>query len=170
MDAAAQARYEEWAAARAPSLHRTAYLLCGDWHVAEDMVQEALVRAASRWRRLEGMEQPEAYVRKVLVNGVRRRGRLRSSSERPASALPSPAVLDGAQERADRDALMGALARLPARQRATVVLRYFEQLSEVETAHALECSTGTVKSQTSRALAALRRDLTAQEATCSPRH
>lgn len=170
MDEAATRRFREWAAARAAPLHRTAYLLCGDWHVAEDLVQEAMARTALNWRRVEAASSPDAYVRQILVNETRARWRRRSNHERPAELLPEAMVQDGAEERARRDELMSALRDLPARQRATVVLRFFDGLSESETAHALDCSTGTVKSQTSRGLASLRKALAPQETTCAPRN
>jgi RNA polymerase sigma-70 factor (sigma-E family) len=147
-------------------LHRSAFLLCGDWQIAEDLVQESLARAAAHWHRIEQVSQPDAYVRRILVNQARQRFRRRSSHERPADSLPEPGINDGAEARAGRDELMSALASLPVRQRAAVVLRYFEQLSEAETADALGCSVGTVKSQTSRALATLRRVLITQEMPC----
>lgn len=162
----AERRFREWAAARTARLHRTAYLLCGDWHVAEDLVQEALTRAALHWRRVETVDEPDAYVRRILVNAAAQRWRRRSTHERPAGHVPDPQMDDGSDARAERDALIAALRALPTRQRATVVLRFFEQLSEAETADALQCSVGTVKSQTSRALATLRLTLTAEEIPC----
>lgn len=160
--------FREWAAARSRTMHRTAYLLCGDWHVAEDLVQEALARTALHWRRVQRAEHPDAYIRKILVNEATRRWRRRSTHERPAERLPEQSAQDSAHEFGVRDELMTALRALPRRQRAAVVLRYFDQLSEAETARALDCSTGTVKSQTSRALTALRHSLTNQEAPCTP--
>ncbi len=168
MDSDAGQRFTSWAQARAGRLHRTAYLLCGDWHVAEDLVQESLARTALAWRRIERMEDPDAYVRRVLVNQARQRWRLRRTHEVPTGALPEAVSADGADNRADRQALVQALQRLPRRQRAVVVLRFFEQLSVAETALALECSEGTVKSQTSRALAALRQHVTEQEISWTP--
>ena len=156
MDDEARQRFTGWAQARADRLHRTAFLMCGDWHAAQDLVQEALARTALAWRRIEQMEDPDAYVRQVLVNQARQRWRQRRTHELPSCSLPEPASADGADERADRQALVQALQHLPRRQRAVVVLRFFEQLSVAETAHALKCSEGTVKSQTSRALTALR--------------
>ena len=168
MDEAAEGRFRDWAGARAAPLHRTAFLLCGDWHVAEDLVQEAMARAALNWRRIEAADSPDAYVRKILVNEGRARWRRRSSRERPAERLPEGQVEDGSAERARRDELLTALRALPPRQRAAVVLRYFDQLSEAETARALDCSLGTVKSQTSRALATLRKTLQPEELACAP--
>jgi RNA polymerase sigma-70 factor (sigma-E family) len=159
LDALGGEGFRVWARDHAAALHRTAYLLCGDWHVAEDLVQESLARTALHWRRIERTGGADAYVRKVLVNQARQRWRRRRVSERLLESddlleLPVP---DGVQERVDRDQLMAALRRLPPRQRAAVVLRYFEQLSEAEAAEALGCSIGNVKSQTHRALITLRR-------------
>ena len=166
MDSESEQRFTAWAAARAPRLHRTAFLLCGDWQIAEDLVQESLARAAAHWRRIEQVSEPDAYVWRILINQSRQRFRRRSNHERTADRLPEPGISDGAEARAGRDELMTMLAALPARQRAAIVLRYFEQLSEAETAEALDCSVGTVKSQTSRALVALRRALKTQELPC----
>ena len=159
-------RFVVWASARIAGLHRTAYLLCGDWHTAEDCVQEALARVAVSWTRIERLENPDAYVRRVLVNKVRERHRRRSSGEVPTDQFGDLAVADGSQARADRDELVAALRQLPRRQRAAVVLRYFDGLSEAETAAALRCSVGTVKSQTSRALDKLRIVLTREASPC----
>jgi len=166
VDAQAEQRFQSWAAARVGRLHRVAYLLCGDWHVAEDMVQEALTSAALHWRRVEQADQPDAYVRRILVNQVSRHWRRRSTHERPVPHLPEAVVADGSDGRAIREEVMDAMRQLPPRQRAAVVLRYFEQLSEAETAAALGCSVGTVKSQTSRALTTLRRTLEPKELPC----
>jgi RNA polymerase sigma-70 factor (sigma-E family) len=166
VDSDSEQRFTTWAAARVATLHRTAFLLCGDWQIAEDLVQESLARAALHWRRIERVSEPDAYVRRILINQARQRFRRRSAYEWPAERLPESGIGDGAEARARRDALMTALSALPARQRAAVVLRYFEQLSEAETADALGCSVGTVKSQTSRALVTLRRALITQELPC----
>lgn len=168
MDSDARQRFTAWAHARANRLHRTAYLLCGDWHTAEDLVQEALARTALGWRRIERMEDPDAYVRRVLVNQANQRWRLRRTHELPTGDLPESVAADGADNRADRQALMQALQRLPRRQRAVVVLRFFEQLSVAETALALDCSEGTVKSQTSRALSGLRQHVTDRGSAWTP--
>lgn len=168
MDDEADGRFREWANARAGRLHRTAFLLCGDWHAAEDLVQEAMARTALNWRRVEAAADPDAYVRKILVNECRSRWRRRSNRECPSDRLPDVRVDDGADARARRDELITALLALPPRQRATVVLRYFDGLTEAQTAQALGCSQGTVKSQTSRALTALRTHLTPRETPCEP--
>lgn len=168
MDSDSRLRFSAWAQARAGRLHRTAYLMCGDWHAAEDLAQEALARTALAWRRIERLEDPDAYVRRMLVNQARQRWRLRRTHELPTGTLPEQAAPDGADTRADRQALVQALQQLPRRQRAVVVLRFYEQLSVAETALALECSEGTVKSQTSRALTAMRRHVTNEEISWTP--
>ncbi len=129
-------------------------------------MQEALTRTALHWKRVESADNPDAYVRQILVNQARQRWRRRAGSEPPVNAIRDAAVPDGAQDRAVRAELLAAVGRLPHRQRAALVFRYFEQLSEAETALALGCSIGTVKSQTHRALTALRRILSTEELPC----
>jgi RNA polymerase sigma-70 factor (sigma-E family) len=165
VDSVSEARYAEWASSRLASLHRFAFLLCGDWHTAEDLVQEALAKTAVHWKRVEAAEHPDAYVRRILVNTSHSMWRRHWRRPRQARLERDVAIPDGADERARRDELMTALRQLPERQRATVVLRYFLQLSEAETAQTLDCSVGTVKSQTSKALAALRRAIPAEAPT-----
>lgn len=136
------------------TLLRRAFLLVGDHSRAEDLVQTSLVSIYPRWRRIK---DPGAYVRMVMVRtaiGWRRR---RWTSELPTDPLPDiESEPDRADEVALADVVRGALMRLTPDQRAVVVLRYFEDCSEAETAHALGCSIGTVKSRASRAFAALR--------------
>ena len=160
MNAAEEERFRAWAGPRIGRIHRAAYLLCGDWHEAEELVQDALARAFVHWKRVEASENPDAYVRKIVVNEAKQRWRRRRPKASPA--FVEQAVPDGAHERAVHDELLNALKQLPARQRAAVVLRYFEQLSEAETAQALGCSVGTVKSSTHRAVTALRLILTSE--------
>ena len=156
-DAAADAAFTEFAAASRSRLRSTAYLLCGDWDRASDHVQEGLIRVYVAWPRLVRQGGELAYARKAVVSAFLDASRKRSSTERPAAEHSDRASAeDIASAVADRAALMAALARLPARQRACVVLRYFEELDVRETAAALGCSEGTVKSQTSRALDSLR--------------
>jgi RNA polymerase sigma-70 factor (sigma-E family) len=156
-DAEADAAFTQFAAASRSRLRSTAYLLCGDWERASDHVQEGLLRMYVAWPRLERQGGELAYARKAVVSAFLDSTRKRSSTERPSSEHPDrPSDEDVASAVADRAALMAALARLPGRQRACVVLRYFEELDVRETAVVLSCSEGTVKSQTSRALAALR--------------
>jgi RNA polymerase sigma-70 factor (sigma-E family) len=156
-DAAGDAAFTEFAAASRGRLRSTAYLLCGDWERASDHVQEGLIRVYVAWPRLVRHGGELAYARKAVVSAFLDSRRKRSSTERPASEHSDRASAeDLAAGVADRAALMAALARLPRRQCACLVLRYFEELDVRETAAALGCSEGTVKSQTSRALASLR--------------
>jgi RNA polymerase sigma-70 factor (ECF subfamily) len=160
VDSSAEARFVEWASSRSRALHRFAFLLCGDWHIAQDLVQEALTKTALHWNRIESVDNPDAYVRRIVINtfhSMQRRPAWRLASRRAATEV---SVTDHSVDFAARDALMVALRALPMRQRAAVVLRYYEQLSEAETAVALECSVGTVKSQTSKALQSMRRMMT----------
>ena len=157
--------FDEFVARSATSLGRTAALLAGDRHLAEDLLQTALAKTYLRWHRLREPAAAEAYVRRVMVTTVIRWRRRRWHGEIPAAELPEPAGAAGAGTDAYRDAyrdadtrelLRRALAKLPPQQRAVLVLRYFEDLGEGEVARLLGCSRGTVKSRTSRALAALR--------------
>jgi len=159
MNSAEEERFRAWASPRIGRLHRAAYLLCGDWHEAEELAQEALARTFVHWKRVETAANPDAYVRKIIVNEARQRWRRRYRHHDPLRAVDE-AVEDGTHQRAVHDELMAALRALPARQRAAVVLRYFEQLSEAETAAVLGCSVGTVKSSTHRAVTTLRQILT----------
>jgi RNA polymerase sigma-70 factor (sigma-E family) len=148
-----QEEYLDFVGSRAASLHRTAYLLCGDWHLANDLVQETLVQTYRHWRRIQRADNQNAYVRRVLVNEFNRHWRrysglpVRADTDRFVAAVP-----DVSEEVVNRADLLRALLTLPVRQRATVVLRYLEGMSERETAAVMGCSEGTVKSQTSRAL------------------
>jgi RNA polymerase sigma-70 factor (sigma-E family) len=144
-------------------LLRTAYLLTGDRGHAEDVVQTALLRTARRWR--TARQAPEAYARTVVVNLAKDRWRRlsRRPDETPIGAHEPDVRSSTHDGLLDRDALLRAASGLPAGQRAVLVLRYFDDLSVEDTAAALGCTTGTVKSQTSRALANLRAALTPQE-------
>jgi len=144
-------------AARSGALLSFAYVLTGDRRDAEDVVQTALAATALGWHRLRRKDNPEGYVRRSIVrthlNLVRRRGwRERPTGDLPELADPRPAGADVDE----RDAMWQLLARLPARQRAVLVLRYYEDLSEADIAEVLGCSRGTVKSQSAKALARLR--------------
>jgi RNA polymerase sigma-70 factor (sigma-E family) len=150
-------RYRDFVVARAPALRRTAFLVCGDWHRAEDAVQAVLVQLYVRPPRV--WDAADAWVRTALVRKLvdesRRSWRRR---EHPTDELPERAALPDAAH-GDRDVLLAALRLLPARQRAVVVLRYWEDMSVTETAAALDLNEGTVKSHASRGLAALRLQL-----------
>ncbi|WAZ21610.1 SigE family RNA polymerase sigma factor [Streptomyces cinnabarinus] len=150
-------RFQEFVRARWSHLVRTAYLLTGDAHHAEDLTQTALAKAYRSWRRVARSDNPEAYVRRMLVSCNSDRFRKRRVREALTAAPPERAGRDEAYAWADaRSALLPALAELPPRQRAVVVLRYWEDLSEAEVADTLGCSPGTVKSQASKGLAKLR--------------
>jgi RNA polymerase sigma-70 factor (sigma-E family) len=148
--------FADFVATRSPALLRTAYLLTCDWSTAEDLLQTALAKAWFAWGRIDG--DPEPYVRRILVTTYASWWRRRWSGEVPTEQLPHAAATDRTAQVDDRDALWQALGRLPKRQRAVVVLRYFEDLTEAQTADALGVAVGTVKSQTSKALATLRVD------------
>jgi len=150
------ARLSEYVRGQWPSLVRYATLLCGDAVEAEELVQSALVRVALRWPFVRDKENPDGYVKRAIVhgqiNGWRRVGR----RETVVPELPEVAAPDALSALHEHDAIRRALATLPPRQRAVVVLRYLDDRSEQETAALLGCSVGTVKSQTFKALAKLR--------------
>jgi len=148
--------FAAFADATGPSLRRTAYLMCGDWERAADITQETLVRVYMAWTRLDPDHGVHAYARRVAVRVAIDQGRKRSSHEVPTDEVAEHAVADSAEQLVERALLMTALAELPARQRACVVLRYYEDLSVESVAEALGCRPGTVKSQTARGLAILR--------------
>ncbi|MFF4882837.1 SigE family RNA polymerase sigma factor [Streptomyces nigra] len=157
MQAELEAQFQEFVRARWSHLVRTAYLLTGDAHHAEDLTQTALAKAYRAWRRVSRADSPEAYVRRMLVSCNSDRFRKRRVRESLTDALPDRAGRDEGYAGVDeRGALLGALAQLPPRQRAVVVMRYWEDLSEAEVAELLGCSVGTVKSQASKGLAKLR--------------
>lgn len=154
--------FDRFVRAHADSLLRSAFLLTGDLQEAEDLVQETLAGVARRWRRVASMASPTGYARRVLVNRIidgstRRRRRRDELGRSGAPDLYPTGRPDGALQAVDgRLDLLQALQVLPARQRAVLVLRYWEDLSEGDTADVLGCSTGTVKSTASRGLARLR--------------
>jgi RNA polymerase sigma-70 factor (sigma-E family) len=144
--------FTQFVAVRYGDLLKTAYLLTGSPHLAEDLVQSCLLKVMGRWREVQ---EPMAYLRRAMVNdhtSVWRRLR----RELLSAQLPEPGGGDPTAGLADRTALVAELARLPKRMRSVLVLRYWEDLSEAETAKVLGCSVGTVKSQASRGLARLR--------------
>ncbi|MET7961129.1 SigE family RNA polymerase sigma factor [Micromonospora zamorensis] len=150
-------QFREFVAARSAALLRTAYLLTGDWATAEDLLQTALTKTYLAWKRLGGIEAVEPYARRVMVNTSTSWWRRRWHGERPTEVLPERAGVDEIEQQLDRDLLWRHLRELPNRQRAVLVLRYYEDMSEAQTAAMLDISPGTVKSQSSRALATLRR-------------
>ena len=157
MKPADESAFIDFAEAARPRLRRTAFLMCGDWHLASDHVQEGLIRVYVAWPRLTRQGGELAYARKAVVSAFLDSRRKRSSTEVPSEAnVSTPSGQDVASSVTARAALLAALRRLPERQRACVVLRYFEDLDVAETAATLGCSQGTVKSQTSKALGSLR--------------
>lgn len=147
-------------ATRSPALLRSAWLLTGDDALAEDLVQTALARAWPRWERIYRSDtSAEAYVRKVMVTTYANWWRRKWRAEQPTADVPQRSEYDDRFDQADARADMRrTLALLPPRQRAVIVLRYYEDLTEAQTAEFLGCSVGTVKSQASRALAKLREE------------
>lgn len=148
--------FSVYVAARQHALVRTAFLLTGDHHAAQDLVQSALARTYVAWGRIRDKGAADAYVRRTMLNEYhswwRRAWRHRERSTATLPEHPSEPTDDPAE----RDEVWELLLTLPPRQRAAIVLRYYEDLTEAQTAHALGCSVGTVKSQTSRGLATLR--------------
>jgi len=149
------AEFSEYMAARQPSLLRTAYLLTGDRHTAEDLVQTALAKLYLSWDKVQRQDSLDGYVRRILVNEHNSLWR-RAWKKRETTTSELPDQPAEPQESGHDAELWDLVQTLPRKQRAAVVLRYYEQMSEAETAAVLGVSVGTVKSQTSRALAALR--------------
>jgi RNA polymerase sigma-70 factor (sigma-E family) len=151
-----EAEFRSFALAERDNLKRQAYLLSGDWYEADDIVQKALTKAFAVWKRIDPVGAP-AYVRRIVVNVYFSHRRLAwVRRERASEELPTTRV-DAPQDGVDlRIAVAAALDRLPPRQRATLVLRYWEDLSVEDTAEAMGCSTGTVKSQCAKALSKMR--------------
>ena len=151
--------FEEFAAARLPALLRFAVVLTGERGLAEDVVQEVLLRAHQRWRKIGALDAPEHYVRRMIINEYLS-WRRRWSRIVPQANPPEPDVVrDHADTHTEREALRAELDKLPRRQRAVLVLRYYAGLSDSEIAEVLGCTAGTVRGYASRALAALRIDL-----------
>ena len=157
MDAAADAEFSDFMHGRWSQLVRLGYGLTGDRQLAEDLAQTAFAKAYASWGRVRRADNPDAYLRRIVVNANSTRFRKVRVDEVLTAVVPElMAAAENADRRGDRDALMTALMQLPYGQRAAVVLRYWLDLSETETAAILGCSVGNVKSQSSRALAKLR--------------
>jgi RNA polymerase sigma-70 factor (sigma-E family) len=137
---------------------RTAYMLTRNWANAEDLLQDAFARAWFHWSKLDG--DPEAYVRKIIVNTYVSNGRRRWRRELVSDTLPEATAPDWSHDVDERDRLWRAIGQLPPKQRAVIVLRYYEDLPEAQVAEVLGCAVGTVKSQAAKALAKLRVDTT----------
>ena len=149
--------FEQYMSARQPSLLRTAYLLTGDRHSAEDLVQTSLAKLYLSWDKVQRRELLDGYVRRIMVNennSLWRRAWKRK--EVATDTIPDLVGVDDRHDHGERSALWEFVQTLPRKQRAVVVLRYYEDLSEAEVADILGISVGTVKSQASRALAGLR--------------
>jgi len=158
VDAEAE-EFAQFVEVRERALQRSAWLLTGDWALAEDLVQTALARSWPRWGRIRRRDDPEIYVRRVMVNTWSTWARRRWWGERASATVPDrPVPGDVATDLAIRIAVRTALASLTSRQRAVLVLRVFDDLSEAQVAQVLNCATGTVKSTMARALAKLRED------------
>ncbi len=153
--------FAEYFVARRDAVRRSAYLLCGDWHRADDLAQTAFVALHRRWRKIRDRGALDAYVRRTLVRAMIDESRRPWRRERFVDELPEVATSDGeiGNAVATRAALLDGLRRVPPRQRAVLVLRFLEGLDVAATAEALKCSEGTVKSQTARGLTALREAL-----------
>ncbi|WP_238005259.1 SigE family RNA polymerase sigma factor [Dactylosporangium sp. AC04546] len=148
-------QFHEYAAARLDPLRRIGYLICGDWHLADDVVATVMVKLYVAWSRAREADNLDQYVRRMLVRAIIDERRRPWRREHPAEfPLLDHGVNGDSTE--DRLVLRAALARIPPRRRAVLVLRYFEGLTIEETAQIMGCTPGTVKSQTARALATLR--------------
>lgn len=154
--------FRDFAVGHAAALRRTAFLFCGDWHTAEDLMQTSLLKLYQAWHRVEWRDHPSSYARKVLLRtwlDEKRRPwrRVEQRDGEVPDVADSAADPELAGERLwARDLVHAALLRVPPRQRAVLVLRYFEDLPVSEVAVAMGCTEGTVKSQTARGLVALR--------------
>lgn len=149
--------YTEYVTARQAALRRAAFLLCGDWHRADDLVQETITKLYVRWRRASAADNVDGYVHTMLVRTFLDEKRLRWSKVRLLAELPTDLAAGPGPDTETRLALREALAQVPPRQRAALVLRFYCDLSVEQTAEVLGCATGTVKSQTAHGLSALRR-------------
>ncbi|MGW5635564.1 SigE family RNA polymerase sigma factor [Streptomyces sp. NPDC003832] len=158
---ARDAEFQSFVTGRWPRLMRTAFLLTGEQHAAEDLVQTTLEQVYVAWRRVGSADEPEAYVRRVMINAHARRHRRRLReflAPKDDSGLVREVADSGDRiaQADDRNALLAALAQLPPRQREAVVLRYWEDLTETQTAAAMGCSVGAVKSNAAKGIAKLR--------------
>jgi RNA polymerase sigma-70 factor (sigma-E family) len=155
--------FEDYVVARGDVLLRFAYVLSGDRYLAEDLVQEVLARVHGRWRRMATVEQPDAYLRTAIVRQFLSWRRRRSSGETPTGRLPEPSTstVDTPTSQAARDEMWRLLATLPRRQRAVLVLRFYEDLPDESIAEVLGCRQTTVRVHASRGLARLREVLQA---------
>jgi len=156
MSDAAEQEYVEYVTARLPALRRLAFLLCGDEHRADDLVQQTITKLYVRWNRIRTVDHLDRYVRAMLTNAFINERRMpwaqvRLFRETPEAAAPADTGLE------ERTVLRAALAKVPRRQQAVLVLRFLHDMSVADVAETLGCSEGTVKSQTSHGLTTLRR-------------
>ncbi|MFG1626183.1 SigE family RNA polymerase sigma factor [Kribbella sp. NPDC049227] len=157
--------FEEWTRSGLPPLLRFATALCGSAHLAEDVVQDVAVKAQRKWSRIEAADNADAYLRRMAVNEYLDWRRKWSRFVPRAEIIPAEHIADHADRTADRDQLLGELAKLPRRQRAVLVLRYYGGLTDNEIAETIGCSPGTVRAHASRALASLRIEFTSNPVT-----
>jgi RNA polymerase sigma-70 factor (sigma-E family) len=164
--------FEEFAVAKLPALLRFAAVLTGDRALAEDTVQEVLIRAYGRWNKIGGLDRPDLYVRKMVVNEFlsRRRRSWRLVPAGRGTDIDDRESPDHAFHLVERDALLAEIGKLPGRQRVVLALRYYEDLSDAEIAEVIGCKSGTVRGYASRALATLRVELKAEPQPDSPVH
>ena len=155
--------YDEWVEARAAGLLRFAYLVTGSQHAAEEAVQSALVRALERWSRVQRTDDPDRYVRRMIVNEHVSGWRRSRRREVPVAEVRGTAYADPADAVTGADSVWRVCARLPRQQRAAVVLRYYEDLEYADIAALLEVTEGTARSHVHRALAAMRVELEREE-------
>jgi RNA polymerase sigma-70 factor (sigma-E family) len=154
VDASAEEAFREFLVTRMEPLRRTAYLLCRDWHTADDLVSTAAVKLYRHWPRVQGVDNPDGYARRVLLRCWLDEQRRPWRRERITDMVPDQAAPE--VDVPSRLAVLSLLAGLPARKRAILVLRFYCDLSVEETAEILGCAAGTVKSQTTRGLDLLR--------------
>ena len=158
--------FVEYASASRLRLIRLALRITGDQHAAQDLVQEALARTWASWSKVRAKDQPDAYLRRVMLNLYLRHQRRYSGRERLTDAVPEPPLGAAATDEVDeRQRVWKAIQLLPARQKLVVVLRYYEDLSEADIAAVLECEPGTVKSQLHKAMGHLRVSLPKESAS-----
>jgi RNA polymerase sigma-70 factor (sigma-E family) len=162
--------FEEYATARQAHLIRLAYLMVRDHHLAQDLAQESLARVYENWRRINADGNPDAYVRKVMLNQLLTWRRRRAWSERPVADLGDQAVADQSAATDDRAAMAVVLGELPMRQRAVIVLRFYEDLDDTAIADILGCSPATVATHAKRALSHLRSAAAAADLVRGGRH
>lgn len=160
MDGSRDSEFTEFVHGQWNSLYRTAYLLTGDHQAAEDLLQATLTKVYLRWSRIGGMEQPGAYARRMLVNQSSSWRRRRSAAERVVAVVPQDPAPSFDDDVVGREVMWQLIRALPARQRAVLVLRYYEGLSEAEIADVLGVAPGTVKAQAHAAVATLRQRVT----------